>query len=170
MLDDAQEALPFWAEYWRAPYATARAWAHKGENLVHAFEVLADVAEAHRDLADLRDQALMLAGMGVEVLLKAIAVNVPERRAIVSARRPRANDDALALWEAFYSHDLVALATSADVPLTQSHTDTATGLSQYILWNDRYVVPRDSSLNSSGTTSPGNGAENCHCPLAPSRQ
>jgi len=106
----------------------------------------------------------------VEVLLKAIAVSVPETRAIVSARRPRANDDALALREAFYSHDLVALATSADVPLTQSHTDTATGLSQYILWNDRYVVPRDPSLKSSGTTSPGNGAENCHCPLAPSRQ
>ena len=45
LLDDAQEALPFWAQYWRALYATARAWAHKGENRVHAFEVLADVAK-----------------------------------------------------------------------------------------------------------------------------
>jgi hypothetical protein len=55
-------------------------------------------------------------------------------------------DDALALWEAFYSHDLVALAASADVPLNQSHTDTATGLSQYILWKGSYVVPREKGI------------------------
>jgi hypothetical protein len=145
MRDDVQVALPFWAEYCRALYATPRAWAHKGENLVHAFEVLADVAEARRDLADLRDQALMLAGMAIEVLLKAIAVNVPETRAIVFGTRPRGGVDA-ELWESFYTHDLTTLAKAAGVELDESQVTTAAGLSQYILWKGRYVVPREKGI------------------------
>ena len=146
MREDVPVALPFWVEYCRALYATPRAWAYKGENLVHAFEALADVVEARSDLADLRDQALMLAGMAVEVFLKAIAVSDPDTRAIVSGARPRGHGVDAKLWESFYTHDLTTLAKAATVGLDQSQTVTAAGLSQYILWKGRYVVPREKGI------------------------
>src|SRR5438093_9525895 len=75
-IPDIGMARQFWAEYRRGLYAMPRAWAHKGENLVHAFEVVAFAAEENG--VDVRDQALMLAGMAIEVLLKATLVDDPK--------------------------------------------------------------------------------------------
>lgn len=108
--------------------------------------MLADAVDSRADLADLRDQALMLAGMAVEVLLKAIAVSDPETRAIVTGpKKPRTNG-AAKVWDAFYSHDLVDLAASAGITLDELLEPTATGLSQNVLWKDRYVLPREKGI------------------------
>ena len=53
----------------------------KGENLVHAFEAVAAASVNGLMQFDMRDQALMLAGMGIEVMLKALLVeNAPYTR------------------------------------------------------------------------------------------
>jgi hypothetical protein len=44
--------LFFWATYWRDLYATLRAWAHKGEKMIHAFE---DVASALSVVGSIED-------------------------------------------------------------------------------------------------------------------
>lgn len=71
------DARAFWETYWHGLYATPRAWAHKAENLIHAFEAVVSASVTGSMHLDMLDQALMLAGMSVEVQLKAILVNVP---------------------------------------------------------------------------------------------
>src|SRR4051812_42393091 len=61
------DAKQFWTGYWRGLYATPRAWAHKGERLAHAFQAVADKTDSSSMHLDMREQALMLAGMAIEV-------------------------------------------------------------------------------------------------------
>lgn len=95
---------------------------------------------------DLIDQALMLAGMAVEVQLKAILVNVPEIRAVVTAPKRPAEANAKSLWVTFYRHSLLDLAREAQVTLTNEQRKTAAALSQYIYWRGRYVVPTERGI------------------------
>ena len=147
MNSPSANAFAFWKAYWHGLYASPRAWAHKGENLIHAFEALASASVAGSMHLDMRDQALMLAGMAAEVELKAILVSVPEVRAIVTA--PKRPETALekSLWNAFYSHDLLSLAREAKVTFTKEHRKTAAALSQYIYWRGRYVVPTERGID-----------------------
>ena len=133
----------FWTRYWHGLYATPRAWAHKGENLVQAFQLLAPAAATRRIDYDVADQALMIAGMAVEVSLKAIIVNVPAVRAVITGKRHPVNGKEAELRKVFYSHRLADLAGAAKVRLTASQRSTAIALSQYIYWRGRYVVPTE---------------------------
>ena len=74
----------------------------------------------------------MLAGMAIEVQLKAILVNSPAVRAVVTGSRPQKTDPNLKLWRRFFSHNLVELALEANVPLTDAEQRVAIALSQYI--------------------------------------
>jgi hypothetical protein len=44
MSELSDDARTFWKGYWSGIYSTPRAWAHKGQNLIHAFEVLASAS------------------------------------------------------------------------------------------------------------------------------
>lgn len=141
------DARVFWKTYWHGLYATPRAWAHKAENLIHAFEAVASASVTGSMHLDMLDQALMLAGMSVEVQLKAILVNVPSVRAVVTLpKRPIAASEK-ALWSAFYSHNLVDLARESQVTLSAEQRKTAAALSQYIYWRGRYVVPTERGID-----------------------
>lgn len=139
----------FWSDYAVALYATPRAWAHKGENLVHAFEAVAAASVPSSMHLNMTDQALLLAGMSIEVQLKAILVSTVAIRDIVTApKRPSASDvSALAVWQVFYSHNLPKLAELARVILDGEQLQTATALSQYIYWRGRYVVPTERGID-----------------------
>lgn len=149
MAQHSSDAQSFWTNYAAALYATPRAWAHKGENLIHAFEAVA-AASVH-DLIHLNmaDQALMLAGMSIEVQLKAILVSMVSIRDVVTAeKRPNVADaDAFTMWQVFYSHNLPKLAELAQVSLDREQLQTAIALSQYIYWRGRYVVPRGQGID-----------------------
>jgi len=97
-------ARQFWKGYWHGLYETPRAWAHKGENLVHAFEAVASASVNCSMHLNMHDQALMLAGMAIEVMLKAILVSIPEPRVVVTAPERPLDDAGKSLWAAFYSH------------------------------------------------------------------
>src|SRR5947207_12982540 len=88
-----KQSLPardFWRRYAQGLYTIPRAWAHQGERLIHAFEAVVAASVAGSMHLDMRDQALMLAGMAIEVQLKAILVSAPEvRRIVAAAKRPR---------------------------------------------------------------------------------
>jgi len=142
--DDARQ---FWKSYWNAIYETPRAWAHKGENLVHAFEAVASASENHSMHLNMHDQAFMLAGMSIEVMLKAILVNVPEARIVVTAPKQPSDATGKSLWFAFYSHRLEDLAREAKVALTSERLNTAAILSQYIYWRGRYVIPTERGID-----------------------
>ncbi len=143
------DARAFWSAYAVALYATPRAWAHKGENLVHAFEAVAAASVPGSMHLNMNDQALMLAGMSIEVQLKAILVSTAAIRDIVTApQRPNATDvSALAVWQVFFSHNLPKLAELAQVSLDREQQLTATALSQYIYWRGRYVVPTERGID-----------------------
>ena len=98
---------------------------------------------------NMQDQALMLAGMAVEVQLKAILVNLPEVRAVVTAPKPPGASADSQLWNAFYSDNLPELARASRVKLTNEQRNTATALSQYIYWQGRYVVATTAALTTS---------------------
>lgn len=147
MTSSTQSARAFWKTYWHGLYATPRAWAHKGENLIHAFEAVASASDSNSMHLNMQDQALMLAGMAVEVQLKAILVNLPEVRAVVTAPKPSGASADSELWDAFYSHNLPDLARVSKVKLTNEQHKTATALSQYIYWRGRYVVPTERGLD-----------------------
>lgn len=95
----------------------------------------------------MNDQALMLAGMAIEVQLKAILVNMPEARAVVTASRGDLDETEKSLHKTFYRHNLVDLAQAAKVPLTHEREKTAAALSQYISWRGRYVLPTESNID-----------------------
>ena len=147
-MKSSSENLPvFWKTYWHGLYSTPRAWAHKGENLIHAFEVVADATVQDLMHLNMRDQAFMLAGMAIEVQLKAILVNRPEVRVVVSApKKPKAAADK-SLWNVFYSHDLVSLASRTGVAFSTRQLKTAAALTQYINWRGRYVAPTERRIN-----------------------
>jgi hypothetical protein len=137
----------FWANYWLGLYGTPRAWAHKGANLIHAFSLLAD-ATPHRSFHfDVHDQVLMLAGMAIEVSLKAILVHRPTVRSVVTKHSSLLTEKEKALRKAFYSHSLSDLARAAGLRLSPAQRRTALALSQYIYWRGRYVVPTEAGLD-----------------------
>jgi len=140
-------ARTFWKDYTQGLYGAPRAWAHKGENLIHAFEAIAAASDADSMHLNMQDQALMLAGMSIEVQLKAILVSVPAVRSIVTGAKPKKGDPSLKLWSRFFSHNLVELALEADVLLTETEQRTAIALSQYIYWRGRYVVPTERGID-----------------------
>lgn len=138
-------ANPFWKEYWKGIYATPRAWAHKGENLIHAFEAVVSASDENSMYLNMNDQALMLAGMAIEVQLKAILVNSPDVRAIVTTKPETAVTKTFC--SVFYSHDLVKLAEIADVDMTEKQKKVADALTQFIYWRGRYVLPKENGLD-----------------------
>ena len=135
-----------WKVYWDGLYGTPRAWAHKGENLIHAFEAVASASVQGSMHLNIQDQALMLAGMAIEVMLKAIIVNDPKARAVVTAPKSPSDSAGKSLWTAFYSHRLVDVAREANVDLANERIKTAAALSQYIYWRGRYVVPTERGI------------------------
>ena len=139
------DPTPFWAEYWRGLFEVPRAWAHKGQNLVHAFEVLIDQETSLH--FDVRAQALMMAGMACEVMLKAVLVNNPEVLRAATTPSKQLDDHGRELRAKFYRHDLLSLFELARVPLTEAEALAAESLSEYVLWRGRYVVPRDSAID-----------------------
>ena len=143
MTPAAEDALDFWEQYWHGLYATPRAWAHTGENLVHAFEAVLAASEPGSMNFNLSDQALMLAGMAVEVQLKAILVHEPSIRGIVTRQIAATDEHQRKLLRAFYSHRLVELFFAASIELTEEQRDAAKALTQYIYWRGRYVVPTE---------------------------
>ena len=155
-IDNAQ-ARAFWKDYSQRLYSTPRAWAHKGENLIHAFRAVADASVPHEMHLNMQDQAFMLAGMAVEIQLKAILINSPVLRNIVSGDMPQKNDQTFKLWKRFFSHNLIGLALDANFPLTVTEQRTLIALSQYINWRGRYVVPTKSGLDDLLTIQLENG-------------
>lgn len=132
----------FLANYWRGLYATPRAWAHRGEKLYHAFEVLADACESNPNI-QVKDEALMLAGMASEVLLKTILVNDPLVRSAITTSFAKLDAAGKARHKAFFNHKLPVLAGEAGVPLSKEQVLTAEVLSEFIYWRGRYVIPRE---------------------------
>jgi hypothetical protein len=96
---------------------------------------------------NMHDQALMLAGMAVEVQLKAILVNDPSVRAVVTVTRPPGASAASILWTAFYSHNISDLARACNIKLSVKRRKIANALSQYIYWRGRYVVPKERGVD-----------------------
>jgi hypothetical protein len=129
-----------WREYWEGIFSTPRAWAHKAERLYHAFNAVASASQEGSMHCDLREQALMLAGMSIEVLLKSLLVSQPDYRALLLSTDSLSNAD-VERKGTFYTHDLLALAQLADVDLTEDHRKTARILSSFIYWRGRYVIP-----------------------------
>ncbi len=147
MSHSTQDAKVFWEQYWIGVYGMPRAWAHKGENLVHAFRILAAQAGNRSISFDIHDQAIMLAGMACEVLLKAIIVHSPQLRTVVTTPRKNLNDAEKLKRDKFYQHELVALAALADVVLSQEQVLTAKILSEFISWRGRYVLPTQANVD-----------------------
>ena len=96
---------------------------------------------------NMHDQALMLAGMSVEVQLKAILVSMPAVRTTVTMPKRPTAEPARKLWNTFYSHNILALALEGKVLLTQKEQKIAAALSQYIYWRGRYVVPTERGID-----------------------
>lgn len=124
-------------------YDTPRAWANKGESLFNAFEALAAASQPHLFHLNLRDQALMLAGMSMEILVKSILVNTPRIKDIISGTKPSRTESAkcLNIWKTFYGHNLIELADQAEIQLNENEKLTAIVLSEYVYWRGRYVIP-----------------------------
>ena len=89
----------------------------------------------------------MLAGMAIEILLKAMLINITKVRDIVSGEKPEKKDQTFKVWQLFFSHNLLDLAQEANLPLTLTEQRTAIALSQYIYWCGRYVVPTKGGLD-----------------------
>jgi hypothetical protein len=129
-----------WREYWEGIFSTPRAWAQKAERLYHAFNAVASASQEGSMHCDLREQALMLAGMSIEVLWKALLVAQPDYRAMLLSTDSLSKSDT-ERKNTFYTHDLLALAQLADVELSEAHKKTARVLSSFIYWRGRYVIP-----------------------------
>lgn len=135
-----------WRKYWRGIYEIPRAWAMKGENLFHAFEAVAAASDEGSMQFNLRDQALMLAGMSIEVMLKALIVDNPKSRDLVLGLRAPETPACRALKGAFYSHRLRELATHAGVEMSPDQMDILASLTSHVYWRGRYVVPTEAAL------------------------
>jgi hypothetical protein len=138
---------PFWIKYLRSIYGVPRAWALKGENLVNAFEAVPAASVSDSPQFNIQAQALMLAGMAIEVELKALLVNEVQIRELVSYIRQPANPSETSLLKVFYGHNLAKLAEAANLHLTPERTRVAEALSSYIYWRGRYIMPRESGID-----------------------
>lgn len=104
-----------------------------------SFEVLADANDemkAKGPLVNLHEPMMMLAGMAIEVKLKALVVSdFDKKSALLRGDRE--------ICRVFFSHDLAALSKLAAVDLSVDEEETANALSQFVLWRGRYVVPTE---------------------------
>ena len=132
--------------YWFGVLTMPRAWVHKGESLRQAFALVAEGSEVERTLDfDVHEQALMLAGMACEALLKALAVSRPVvREAVMNTESFHA--PATLLGKDFFTHDLPRLARLADVALSPSQSEHARTLTEFIVWRGRYMMPKEGSI------------------------
>ena len=135
-----------WKKHWHGIYATPRAWVLKGMNLVYAFEAVAAASDNESYHLSMDAQAFMLAGMAIEVFLKAILVHQPTIRDVVTADEKNTTDKKL--HKTFYMHDLLALADAANISFTATEKRTAAALTQYIYWRGRYVLPTDKNIDN----------------------
>jgi hypothetical protein len=115
-------------------------------NLVYAFEAVAAASNNESWHLSMDDQAFMLAGMAIEVHLKAILVNLPSVRAVVTLDAPSGAADRK-LHKTFYQHNLRALADAANITFTAPEKRTADALTQHIYWRGRYVLPTEKSID-----------------------
>jgi hypothetical protein len=134
--------LKWWTNYWAGMHKMPRAWAHKGENLFHAFEAVAAASVENSFHLNMHDQALMLAGMSVEVMLKAILITMPGVYDIIVDKKKNLPEWKKNLRNTLYSHNLVNLAKESNIPFTPEQHMTAEMLTKYIVWRGRYVVPK----------------------------
>ena len=149
----------FWANYWKDIYSTPRAWAHKGERLVHAFEAVVAATDPSHNMLD---QAFMLAGMAIEVMLKSILISTPKvKRIVVLPKKPDIPDEK-AIWNAFYSHDLSSLAKQATMSLSDDEVIVADVLAEFIYWRGRYVVPTQKGIGGLESWKIANGRLSQH--------
>lgn len=86
---DIAQARVFWKDYSQKLYNIPRAWAHKGENLIHAFRAVAEASVPHKIHLNMQDQAFMPAGRAVEIELQAILINSHNVRNILSGDKPK---------------------------------------------------------------------------------
>ncbi len=148
MNSHSENDINWWINYWVGLYKTPRAWAHKGENLIFAFEAVASASNPNTFHLNMHDQALMLAGMAVEVMLKAILVNIPGVSDVVTKRKNAGvTEQEKVLRKIFYSHNLADIADQANVELSTDLKRIAEILSEYISWRGRYVLPTEKSIN-----------------------
>jgi hypothetical protein len=145
-----------WREYWEGIFRTPRAWAHKAERLYHAFNAVASASQEGSMHCDLREQALMLAGMSIEVLWKALLVSQPDYRALLLSTDRLSKADAERKGT-FYTHDLLALAQLANVELSEDYRKTARTLSSFIYWRGRYVIPIERRIGDLAPTLQSDG-------------
>jgi hypothetical protein len=136
---------------WQALYESPRAWADRGENLYHAFEAVVSASEIDSMHLNMTAPALMLAGMSVELLSKAILINRPDVLAVVTANSEAAKlltDSEKSLLTAFNNHFLLPLLRESNISLTDEQHTTAEALSNYIIWRGRYVAPTQKSYRN----------------------
>lgn len=111
----AENTLNFWESYWNGPYAIPRVWAHLVEYLAHEFEAILAVCVTKSIDFNLSDQALMLAGMAIEVQLKGNLVHPPSVRGIVTRQVPAKVERHRQLLRTLYTHKLVELFSAAGI-------------------------------------------------------
>ncbi|WP_159082956.1 hypothetical protein [Burkholderia mayonis] len=151
------------------------AWAGYADSMMRSFEIIAAQAESD-ELADAQQwdsysrwkqandgspqpplkgiisvvpNAMMLAGMAVELLLKGIAVQNPAIVASIGAGTTAIPGD---LW----THRLRGIAALAGVTLDANEDDLCKGLEVFLVWAGRYPVPKNHEAMMPGTA-PGGG-------------
>jgi hypothetical protein len=92
-------------------------------------------------------QALMLAGMAAEAVLKAVILCDANNAGAVAGPEPKPDDPTRDLHGGFHRHDLEKLAALAQLKLTKKQTKVARALTQYIEWRGRYPVPKESRVD-----------------------
>ena len=149
----------FWEDHWRDMYSVSRAWDTKAQNLVLAFEAVRAISVDGSMQFDLREEALILAGMSIEVMLKALMLENTDTRHLVLRFREPTTEAELSLRNTFNSHDLVALAAAGGVALSSQHTEVADALSAYIYWRGLHMMPSMKRIKNIIPTKYGNGPD-----------
>ncbi|MCW3480588.1 hypothetical protein OL229_13660 [Neisseriaceae bacterium JH1-16] len=149
----------FWEEQFGLLQQLPEVWALNADELIRAFELLAQQAEANRQamaryLKELFQwkngganqprhvpqpkvggSARMLGGYALETLFKGIAVSLPANK-----QGLQANDKATA--RRLFHHELRKLAVEAGVDLTADEALLCERLEQFTVWAGRYPAPK----------------------------
>ena len=149
----------FWRDYRRDIYSVSRTWVTKARNLVLAFEAVRAISVDGSMHFDMRGEALRLAGMGIEVMLKALILENTDTRHLVLRFREPTTEAELSLRNTFNSHDLVALAAAGGVAFSSQHTEVADALSAYIYWRALHMMPSMKRIKNIIPTKYGNGPD-----------
>lgn len=134
---DKRSPRDFWDDQHKALASDQIAWVLTADELLRAFELLARQAEEDVRLREDRTcqfprifgQAMMLAALAIENLLKAI--RLPQIGSLFDKR------GAFVL----VTHDILQLATDAGVSLSADEQILLERLEQYLTWAGRYPVP-----------------------------